>query len=220
MRIQATVMLIVACTACSLYGADTTNVSRFKVPADWNTERISLPPSFAPDMKLTGTEEIWFAPGMFKPKSDSFFSYMFVFHVEPKPKLTQEVLEQEFLAYYRGLATAVLKGQDVSVETKKFALKLKPVKIINEAAQAPAGMRQFTGDLNWVEPFVTRKQQTLHLEIDTWTDSKSNRNFLFVCVSPHDNDAKIWKTLRTLRGTFLDQSRNALDADALPEKSK
>ena len=30
-------------------------------------------------MKLTGVEEIRFAPGMFKPESETFFTYVFVF---------------------------------------------------------------------------------------------------------------------------------------------
>ena len=46
---------------------------------DWKGERIVLPPKFAPDMKLTGVEEIRFAPGMFKPESETFFTYVFVF---------------------------------------------------------------------------------------------------------------------------------------------
>src|SRR5438045_1155199 len=47
----------------------------------WKGERIQLPPPFAPAMKLKGTEEIRFAPGMFDASSATFFSYAFVFSV-------------------------------------------------------------------------------------------------------------------------------------------
>ena len=56
---------------------------------------------------LKGFEEIRFAPGMFDAKSDSFFSYGFVLQCEPEPKLTDAVVKQELLTYYRGLAEAV-----------------------------------------------------------------------------------------------------------------
>ena len=33
-------------------------------PDGWAGETIALPPGFAPDMKLKGTEQVRFAPGM------------------------------------------------------------------------------------------------------------------------------------------------------------
>src|SRR4051812_41200275 len=71
---------------------------------EWKGERIELPPSFAPAMALQGIEEIRFAPGMFNPKSDSFFTYALVFSVPKTQELTPEVIKRELLAYYRGLA--------------------------------------------------------------------------------------------------------------------
>jgi len=48
-------------------------------PKGWRKERIKLPPAFAPKMNWKGHEDIRFAPGMFDPKSDSFFSYDILF---------------------------------------------------------------------------------------------------------------------------------------------
>ena len=48
---------------------------------EWKGERIELPPTFAPKMKMEGIEEIRFAPGMFKPGEEDFFSYVFVFAI-------------------------------------------------------------------------------------------------------------------------------------------
>ena len=39
-----------------------------EAPEGWKGETISLPPGFAPGMKLQGLEKIRFAPGMFKPE--------------------------------------------------------------------------------------------------------------------------------------------------------
>ncbi len=87
-------------------------------PKGWNAETIKLPPSFAPTMKLKGTEVIRFAPGMFDPKSDSFFSYVILFWVPDSEKVTKKILERELLTYYKGLAKAVLgkRGKDVDFD--------------------------------------------------------------------------------------------------------
>ena len=83
--------------------ADEPGTFKLAAPEGWGGETIPLPPGFAPDMKLKGSEHIRFAPGMMKPASDSFFSYAFVFDLQPEPVLTETVLKDEFLKYYRGL---------------------------------------------------------------------------------------------------------------------
>jgi len=175
---------------------------RFDAPEGWRKERIALPPPFAPDMKLKGLEELRFAPGMFQPQSDSFFSYVFVFQLENKPELTQEVMEQELLAYYRGLAVAVLKGRNASADTTTFTLKLAEAGAIAEAPKPPQTPKRYTGDLKWVEPFVTGQSQTLHLEVETWKRGDSNHRFMFVCASPKPKTATIWRQMHEIRDSF------------------
>ena len=183
-----------------LQAEDRADGLQLKAPTGWKGETISLPPSFAPDLKLKGTEVIRFAPGMFNSKSDSFFSYVFVFQVEPGQELTQKVLRQELLVYYRGLAVAVLKNQKVDVDAKSFTLKLEEAKTTDVAR--PAGAKMYNGDLKWLEPFVTRKPQTLHLELTAWQDAKSKHNYVFVCASPKKTTEAIWKEMRGIRKSF------------------
>lgn len=179
---------------------------KLAAPAGWGGETISLPPGFAPDMKLKGSEHIRFAPGMMKPESDSFFSYAFVFELQLQPVLTEAVVRDEFLKYYRGLCKAVLNGKLPDVDPAGFTLKLQRVvsdeKPASEerAKDAPA---LYAGTLEWVEPFATKKSQKLNLEIRTWAGS--DRNYLFACVSPQGQDAAIWKQLHTIRGDYLKQ---------------
>ena len=174
---------------------------------DWKGERITLPPSFAPEMELKGIEVIRFAPGMFDVKSDSFFSYAFVFSVSADQRLTQEVIRKETLTYYRGLSKNVLKGKGVEVDTAKFAFaldKATAVKEVPESVTKPESVTQYSGKLEWVEPFATAKAQTLHFEIQTWADSDTGRNYLFVCTSPRNpgETDPVWKELRGIRRGF------------------
>ncbi len=199
-RLFAVILLIFG----TVLAADETNSLRLAAPEGWPGETISLPPRFAPDMKLKGSEHIRFAPGMMKPASDSFFSYAFVFELQSKPDLTEAVVKDEFLKYYRGLCKAVLNGKVPDVDPSQFTLELhraksdaKPRSAENDA-NAPM---QYTGTLDWVEPFATKKPQKLNLEIQTW--ARSDRNFIFACVSPQGRDAAIWKQLHAIRDDYL-----------------
>jgi hypothetical protein len=177
---------------------------KLAAPTGWGGETIALPPGFAPDMKLKGSEHIRFAPGMMKPDSDSFFCYAFVFELQPQPALTEAVVKEEFLKYYRGLCQAVLNGKLPDVDPSEFTMELQRVKSDakpasdEKAADVPA---EYTGTLNWLEPFATKKPQKLNLEIRTWAGS--GRNYLFACVSPQAPDAAIWKQLHEIRDDYL-----------------
>lgn len=184
--------------------ADEPPALKLAAPEDWGGETIALPPSFAPDMKLKGFEHIRFAPGMMKSESDTFFSYAFVFELEPKPELTEAVIKDEFLKYYRGLCKAVLDGKSPSVDPSEFTIQLKPAKsdatLTND--DKPVSERShYIGTLKWVEPFATQQPQTLNLEIQTW--AKNDRRFIFVCVSPQAKDSAVWKQLHKIRNDYL-----------------
>lgn len=105
-------------------GAEETPPIRWDSPEGWSQERIELPPSFAPAMSLKGFEEIRFAPGMFQPDSDSFFSYVIILYLPDAAVPATDVLTREIMAYYRGLAGAVAKGRGRMIDVEKFQLAL------------------------------------------------------------------------------------------------
>ena len=191
--------------AITLVGDDP-DTMKLAAPDGWGGETIELPPGFARDMKLTGFEHIRFAPGMMKPKSDSFFSYAFVFELEPKPELTEEVVRDEFLKYYRGLCKAVLNGSLPDVDPSEFTLELHRVNSDARSSpgdKVPGAPKLYTGTLEWLEPFATKKPQTLNLEIRTW--ASDDHHFIFACVSPQSRDTAIWKQLHTIRDDYLNK---------------
>ena len=138
-RILITAATLMLGLASAMLAAERAEI-KFDAPDGWAKERIALPPSFAPKMTWKGIEEVRFAPGMFKAESDSFFSYMFVFQVQAETELQTKAIERELLVYYRGLASAVLKGRNVEVDTTKFTLKLTPRKAKDQPAVSRAGL--------------------------------------------------------------------------------
>ena len=156
-------------------------------------------------MKLKGVEHIRFAPGMMRPDSGSFFCYAFAFELASRPKLTKAVVHDEFLSYYRGLCTAVLRGEVPEVDPAKFTLKLQQSESAATASDDENTAIRYQGALEWVEPFATKKPQKLHLEIRTW--SRQGQSYLFACVSPQKKDAEIWKQLHTIRDGYLQKQK-------------
>lgn len=86
----------------------------------WRPERIPLPPAFAPSLP-SGSELLWFAPGMFDRDADDYFSYVFELALEDPPPTEPAEMRSLLHAYYVGLMTAVAEGAgrtagDVQVE--------------------------------------------------------------------------------------------------------
>jgi hypothetical protein len=168
-------------------------------PAGWSKETIALPPAFAKDMKWKGTEELRFAPGMFKADAADFFSYALLFWLPDDAEIDTKTMERELLAYYRGLAAAVLKAKKKDVDAKAFTLTVTAAK--QQPDKRPSGepVAGYAGELKWTEPFATGKPQTLRLEIHTWPSAKHKHHCVFVCASPQLETAAVWKTLREIR---------------------
>ena len=86
-------------------------VPKLNVPANWRSEKVALPPPFAPKVKLKGKAQVYFSPGWSKKDSDEFFTYTFLFQTEAEPKFDKKVIKKELLAYFGGLASAVSRGK-------------------------------------------------------------------------------------------------------------
>jgi len=177
-----TLILLLITTSLTLAETKPSSIT-INTPKNWGKEIIQLPPSFAKDMKYKGKEDIRFSPGMFDPKSEFFFTYVFILEGSLEGGLSLENVKSEILKYYKGLGKAV-GGKKFNIDESKFKLDLK-----KEGSA-------FNGTLKWIEPFKTGKEQTLNLEIKTW-DTKE-KQFLFAMVSPSKTDSEVWKELRKI----------------------
>jgi hypothetical protein len=172
---------------------------RVPAPTGWAKETIALPPPFAPDVKWKGTEELRFAPNWTKADSENFFSYALLFWLPDDQPVDAKAMERELLAYYRGLARAVLTAKKKEVDVGTFTLTVKEA--ADKPGKRPGGepVAAFVGELKWTEPFTTGKPQTLRLEIHTWPSEKHKHNCVFICASPQPETAAVWKSLREIR---------------------
>ncbi len=192
-------ILFLVCCAGFACGAESVDDIHLDAPEGWRGERIKLPPGFARDMKLKGIEEIRFSKGMFQPEAKDFISYVIVFRLDGQPKLAPQTLERELLTYYRRLARAVGRGK---IKTDDFSIEVKP----DESSRAK-NAREYVATLKWIEPFATKRPQTLRIEMRVW-DGVKNRTWIFMSVSPNGTDDPTWKTMHEIRDNFF-KSRGA-----------
>lgn len=187
----------------SLSGSAQESSVEFHTPPEWRGESIQLPPGFAPDLKWNGVEHIRFAPGMFQPDSESFFSYVLVFLLKDGDDVSEAAVKEQILTYYQGLAKAVMGSKQISVDTSTFTLELGPLENPDEsppAAAKDAEVKTWNGVLDWVEPFATQKKQALTIEVHLWNRGKNP--VVYFTVSPQDKDHEIWKEMRKYRSLF------------------
>ena len=124
--LRASCFLLLTTTAFGQPAKD----SPYKVPTPkgWGKETIQLPPGFAKGMTWKGTEELRFAPGMFKADAKDFLSYSLLFWLPDDQKIDAKTMEKELLEYYRGLAKAVLQSKKTEVDVSTFTLTIMDAK--------------------------------------------------------------------------------------------
>lgn len=173
----------------------------FQVPAPerWAKETIPLPPDFAPEMKWKGVEELRFAPRWMKADSATFFSYALLFWLPGDQKTDAPTLESQLLVYYRGLAKAVSESKGQLIDLASFTMTVKADSTKPAKRESGEEVKAFDGELKWIEPFTTGKEQTLHMEIHTWSSAEPGGRCVFICASPQPQTAEVWKSLRGIR---------------------
>lgn len=166
-----------------------------KAPDGWKFERIDFPLPFAPDLALRGFEELRFAPGMYDPKSDTYFTYIFAMKLDGELTVDAAFLDALLEGYYRGLCQTVAKGKDFEIDASKIKADVR-----EDHFEAPHS-RHFHAKLESFDPFVTGMPLTLHLEILVVQETKSDHR-IFAAASPKPTDDPVWKRLRALKRLF------------------
>lgn len=153
-------------------------------PTGWRTERIEFPLSFAPEIEWRGYEDLSFAPGMFVPGSDSYFSYAIAWRLEGEVALDEATLTRVLEAYYRGLYHAVAEGKNFTNDERTI-----------HAVVRRDGER-FLGSVSTFDPFTNGGAIALGLEISSHDSPRATE--VLALASTLRADAPIWKQLHEI----------------------
>ena len=153
-------------------------------PAGWRSERLTFPLDFAPAIDLRGVEDLRFAPGMFQPASESYFSYALALHLEGDVEIDLAFLQRFLDDYYRGLCTAVAAERKLDFDADEIEVSVRP-----------DGAR-YRARIAMIDPFTTGEPLELELELESRSLPRATE--LLGLASPLDPEAPIWKELRAL----------------------
>lgn len=154
----------------------------------WKGETIPFPLGFAPDLPYKGTEELRFAPGFFDASAPGYFSYAFVWWVEPGPELAAPLLETQLKEYFVGLTRAVAKG------------KFEPDVGRIEAHLSSKSAGKFEGTVRTIDAFKTHAEVSLAVRASAGTCG--DHRFLLVSASPRPSGDPMWTALDEVTAAF------------------
>ncbi|MFN0156664.1 MAG: hypothetical protein ACKVRP_01170 [Bacteroidota bacterium] len=159
-------------------------------PKDWGIERFPIPISFAPDIPYKGVEDIRFAPGWAKAKSDEYWSYAFLWYLEGEIKMDSTTIESDLKAYYAGLVA--VNGSNIPAD------KLMPVVTSFKEAKRDKGDRKtYVGTITMVD-YMAQKPIVLNCKAHVKSCPGENKTFIFYELSPQPLSHNIWRSLDKL----------------------
>jgi hypothetical protein len=174
---------------------------QWPLPEGWGHETIPFPLGFAPDLGYEGVEELRFAPGMFKPDQEGYWSYAFVWWLDGRPALDAPAWNASLKRYFAGLCTSVAKDKGQTIDTAEFSASVHAV----AGAQRKLGhaVAAFAGTVDSYDPFATGKPIVLNVEVWVWDCDRSGKRAAIVLASPKPASAPIWSSLRKRRDELV-----------------
>ena len=167
------------------------------LPAGWKKETIPFPLDFAPAIAHRGSEELRFAPGMFKPAAPDYWSYAFVWWVEDREMQSWESLQGELNAYFQGLITSVAKEKKLKIPADSIRVSLHPLRM-----KAVGGWQPMNGEATLPDAFSDGRRVQLSLWLYQKDFPALHRRALMALVSPAAADSPVWEQLQQCRAGF------------------
>jgi hypothetical protein len=166
----------------------TATATILKEPADWRLENIAMPPSFAPDIKLTGSEEIRFAPGMFKTDASDYFTCIIAITADGSLELGATDLKDFLEKYYRGLSSGLAQRKGLKVDPAEMRATVK--------SNSANVKNHYTAEMVFFDSFNDGRKITLHVQAQVIVQPSTKKTIMLLLVSPSENGSAAWKTLR------------------------
>jgi glycine betaine/choline ABC-type transport system substrate-binding protein len=174
---------------------------QWPVAEGWRKETMAFPLEFAKDLGFSGVEEIRFAPGMFKPDIDGYWSYAFAWWLDGRPTLGAAELERSLTRYFAGLITAVAKDKGYAIDRARFSASIRALP--RSSGKLGHEVHAFAGTVESYDAFATGKPIVLNLDVWVWDCADSGKRVAMVLASPKPASAPIWKALHARRDEFI-----------------
>lgn len=150
---------------------------------------MALPPGFAPQVKLKGTEEIRFAPGMFEPASRTYFTCALALVVDGTTELGAAELRDFLEKYYRGLSAG---------RASRSGVTPNPAQTQAEVQAVEGAKNRFTAQVGFFDTFSDGRRILLHVEAAVLPAAARKQTTVILLVSPSAKESGVWPALREI----------------------
>ena len=162
-------------------------------PTGWGSETFPLPPSFAPEIKFKGIEDIRFTPGWSKSDNEQYWSYAFIWLLEGKPDISNQLMTDYMAAYYKGIYTVNLK--DKSTPKPDFTKSsFKRISIVN-------GEELYEGMVKTLN-YLNNQVLLLNVRVHLRKLNNGATTVLLFEVSPQYYSHPVWQDLMAVTRGF------------------
>lgn len=199
------IILILGLASSGIYGQEATaefdghkweSPYDLPVPKDWTIERFLIPISFAPQIPYTGIEDIRFAPGWGNVKSDEYWTYAFLWHLDAPPETDAEIIAENLKVYYTGLIKSNTDSARTAIE------KIIPVTATFTKTPTDKGDKEtYTGTIGMID-YMQRKPIILNCIVHLKVCPEGNKTILFYELSPKPFTHSNWISLNQLWADF------------------
>lgn len=160
------------------------------IPIGWTVERFPIPISFAPHIPYTGVEDLRFAPGWSKAKSDGYWSYAFLWYLEGEVTIDPKIIESNLQAYYAGLiganSSAIPGDKLISVSTS-----------FEKSRTQKGDLKTFVGTIR-MRDYMQQQPIVLNCKVHWRSCEQKKKTFIFFELSPQRLSHSIWRSLDRL----------------------
>jgi hypothetical protein len=171
----------------------------FGAPERWSIERSGFPPPFAPDVALTGVEEIRFMPGWGSAGAPDYWSLAYMFWLDAGQKVDAGVLKENIRRYYDGLIVNGGGGGPRNIPKDK----LIPTKVgIRQVKPEPGDTDTWTGTVEMLDYMAMRPMRLYFTAHIRPCDDKKHFP-LFLELSPRPFEDPIWLQLKQPKENFV-----------------
>ncbi len=155
----------------------------FNTPSDWRTEKVVLPPEFAPDFPLKGNAEVRFSPGWPNQEDEEFWTYTILWIVEQEEEPTGKELNEAWISYFDGLMS--------KVGAKVWSDSLKTIGFLNEESNKT----NYQGEYTVYDAFFRKDKITLKIKTEISYCEKQKKWAVLNVLSHQEMDHSVWDKL-------------------------
>jgi hypothetical protein len=164
----------------------------FNFPKGWDVERFLIPIAFAPQISYKGVEDIRFAPGWAKVKTDEYWTYAFLWYLDGTPEINATIVANNLKAYYTGLVGSNMELRKIPAD------KLVTAKTTIKKVKTDKGdLKTFRGTIYMLD-YMEQKPITLNCIVHQKSCAGKDKTFVFNEISPQPYNHPVWQSLHQL----------------------